>query len=135
MYNSTFVLYHYSGILRTYFCEKTNSCPFFHFNDLSMFLNIMFHTPMGRFQLDQNFELLLFSVVNVVPFNCVFFPVGLSFLLHLLQVLLGVEVSTVARPGRPSVETSTPNKTYRRCNKKERPTGKNTIINWEEGEK
>ena len=31
----------------------------------------MFHAPMGRFQLDQNFELPLFSVFAFVPFNCV----------------------------------------------------------------
>ena len=63
-----------------------------------MFLNVMSHAPMGRFQLDQNFQLPLFSVFahSVV----VFVPVGLSLLLqHLPQVLLGVKVSTVPSLG------------------------------------
>ena len=35
-----------------------------------MFLNRMFHAPMGRFQLHQNFELSVFLVFTVVPINC-----------------------------------------------------------------
>ena len=80
----------------------------------------MFHAPMGRFQLNQNIELPLFSVFTVL----VFFPVGLSLLLHLLPVLLRVK----------TVETFTPSKNCRRCNTNERPTGKNTRIEWDYGE-
>ena len=35
-----------------------------------MILNIMFNLLLGRFQLNQIFELLLFSVSTIVPFNC-----------------------------------------------------------------
>ena len=38
--------------------------------DLLMFLIIMFHASVGRLQLNQNFELPLFSVFTVIPFNC-----------------------------------------------------------------
>ena len=74
-----------------------------------------------------------------------FFPVGLSsFLRHPRQVLLGVEISSVAWLGRLTVgvqsvteETSTPNKTCRGCRvNDERPTGKkNTTIEWDDGGK
>ena len=37
---------------------------------VNVFLNIMFNAPIRRFQLNQNFELPLFSVFTVVPFNC-----------------------------------------------------------------
>ena len=62
----------------------------------SVFLN-MIQAPMGRFQWNQNLEL-------------------------------------VSNPGRARVETSTSNKTSRRCNNNERPTGKNTTIECDDGE-
>ena len=34
-----------------------------------MFLNIMFHAPMGRFQLESKLELSLFAGFTVLPFN------------------------------------------------------------------
>ena len=34
-----------------------------------MFLNIMFHAPIRRFQLESTLKLLLFSCLAVVPFN------------------------------------------------------------------
>ena len=36
---------------------------------LQMFLNIMFHAPMERFQLESKFELPLFSGFTGIPFN------------------------------------------------------------------
>ena len=83
-----------------------------------MFLNFMFHAPMGITLLNQNFELPLFSVFTVVPFICGVLPcrpfvviisstglvgcrglysflLGLSLLLHLLKTLLDVGVSAL----------------------------------------
>ena len=60
-----------------------------------MLLNIMFHAPMGRFQLESIFLLPIFppSSHSMVVF---FFPVGLSMLSqHSQRVLLGVEVFSV----------------------------------------
>ena len=68
----------------------------------------------------------------------VFISVGLSSICwHILQVLLSVEISSVAWPEQSIVncpvqmteETSTPNKTCRRCKKDEKPTETNTT-NW-----
>ena len=52
--------------------------------NIFVLLNIMFHTLMGRFQL----ELFIFITyfLNVVPLtSCVFFPVGLSSLTNSLK--------------------------------------------------
>jgi hypothetical protein len=65
---------------------------------ISMFLNIMFHAPMGRFQLDQNLELPLFSVFTVVPFNCCVYSYRPFVAITSLAGLVGIEVSTVVRP-------------------------------------
>ena len=85
----------------------------------------------------------------------VFVPVGLLlFLRHLRQVMLGVEVSSVAQPGQltigvqisdwtPTVnypgqaveETATPNKTCQRCRKNDETLQKRTqLIEWDIGE-
>ena len=42
--------------------------------------NIMFHAPMGRFQLELFIFITYFSII--IPFNVVFFPVGLSSLMR-----------------------------------------------------
>ena len=104
----------------------------------SILLNIMFHAPMGRFQLELPFSPSSHSIV-------VFFPIGLSSLLrHFQQVLLGVEVSsvswlgqlTVNYPNQGTQETSTPNKTCWKCHDNDkRPKGNNTAIEWDNGGK
>jgi hypothetical protein len=67
---------------------------------MPIFLNILFHAPMRRFQLNQNWNYLYFQVSPSSHYIAVFVSVGLSsFLGHILQVLLGVEGYTVARPG------------------------------------
>ena len=85
----------------------------------------MFHAPMGRFKLDQNFELPLFSVFTVVPFNCC---------VHSCRPFVAITTSAglVGCKGC-RVETSTPNKPCRRCNSNEIPTGMNITIEWDDG--
>ena len=70
---------------------------------------------MGRFQLNQNSKLPLFSVFAVVPFNC---------------CVYSCKPFVVIK----TVETFIPNKICRRCNNNERPTGINTTIEWDDGE-
>jgi hypothetical protein len=63
----------------------------------NVFLNIVFHAAMGRFQLESKLELPLFSGFTIVPFKIF---ILLLFLRHLLQVLLSVEVSSIAWLGK-----------------------------------
>ena len=108
---------------------------------VSMFLNIMFHAPMGRFQLDQNFELPLFSVFTVVQFNCCVHSCRPFAAITSSAGLIGCRGSYCWTPtfnyqGRATVETPTPNKICRRCcNSNERPTGMNTTIVCDDCEK
>ena len=71
----------------------------------SMFLNIMYHTPMRRFQLESKFELPVFFRLHRRPIQIVVFvPVGLSSSLrHLWQVFVFVEVSSVTWLGQLTV--------------------------------
>ena len=59
----------------------------------------MFHTPMGRFQLELIYYFTYFSTVVPSNIGC-FYPVGLSFLIRFQKVLwvLTEENSTPTRP-------------------------------------
>ena len=72
---------------------------------LSILLNIMFHAPMGRFQLELIYYFTYFS--TVVPSNICVFHTCRSFVFNTFSAgLVGDEVSSVSWHGIE--ETSTP---------------------------
>ena len=65
--------------------------PIFHNEDsLSILLNIVFHAPMGRFQLELIYYFTYFSPSSHSALVC-FFPVGLSFLIQHFQQKTTIE--------------------------------------------
>ena len=66
----------------------------------------MFDAPMGRFQLELIYYFTYFSPSSHLTLVC-FFPVGLSLLINLQQVLKFL-LSTVNCPNQETEETSRP---------------------------
>jgi len=65
--------------------------------------NIMFHAPMGRFQLEITYYFTYFSPSSH-PIFVFFFPVGLSFINTTFSTsLVGVEVSSISWLGQLTV--------------------------------
>ena len=75
-------IFHYGRQFQVYFhiknSETLKTCQ------SSIFLNIMFHAPMGSFQLQLIYYSTYFSLWSLLTFVC-FFPVGLSLLIQYFQ--------------------------------------------------
>ena len=93
-----------------------------------MLLNIMFHAPMGRFKLDQIFELPLISFLTVVPFNCCINSCRPFVVITSSAGLVG------CRGFYCHSVSAVDHWSSNRCNNNERPTGMNTKIQWDGGE-
>ena len=90
---------------------------------VSILLNIMFHTPMGRFQLELIYYFTYFSPSSHPALVC-FFPVGLSLLIQHFQQVLWV-LKFFLSPGLGSWQLT--HKTCWKCYiNNERHTEKNT---------
>ena len=108
-----------------FFCEPFID-PFFKIS-VRILLNIMFHAPTGRFQLELINYFTYFSPSSHPTLVC-FFPVGLLLLIQHFQQVLWV-LKFLLSPG-------THKTCWKCCINNKRPTGKkHTSVGWEDGEK